>query len=135
MISQSNDGGRKEHDSFGEIEVPAGALWGASTQRAFKNSVGFGGGPMPRDFIHAVARIKRAAATANAKLGLLPADIAAAINRAVIDILGGHHQDQFPVDVYQTGSGTSTNMNVNEVIAHLASQATGRQVHPNDHVN
>ncbi len=94
-----------------------------------------GGGPLPRDFIAAVALIKAAAARANARLGLLPADMAGAIQDAVNDIAGGEHQDQFPLDVFQTGSGTSTNMNVNEVIAHLASKALGKPVHPNDHVN
>jgi fumarate hydratase class II len=134
MISHEDKGSRKEHDSFGDIEVPADALWGASTQRARVNFM-MGGGPMPRDFITAVAIIKAAAARANARLGLLPADIAAAIEAAVVDIRGWRHQDQFPVDVYQTGSGTSTNMNVNEVIAYLASRTTGKKVHPNDHVN
>jgi len=135
MISQGEkDPGRKEHDSFGDIEVAAGALWGAQTERARRNFQ-FGGGPMPRDFITAVAQIKSAAARANARLGLLPADVANAIAEAVTGITAGRHEDQFPVDVYQTGSGTSTNMNVNEVIAHLASAALGKPVHPNDHVN
>src|SRR6186713_988128 len=136
MISQGeSDPGRKEHDSFGDIEVPAGALWGAQTERARRNFAKFGGGPLPADFITAVALIKAAAARANARLGLLPADVAKAIQDAVKDIVAGRHQDQFPVDVYQTGSGTSTNMNVNEVIANLASKSLGKQVHPNDHVN
>ena len=120
---------------MGDIEVPAGALWGAQTERARRNFSGIGGGPLPRDFISAVALIKAAAASANARLGLLPADVARAIQDAVSEILTGRHQDQFPVDVYQTGSGTSTNMNANEVIAHLASKSRGLQVHPNDHVN
>ncbi|HEU5136339.1 MAG TPA: class II fumarate hydratase [Steroidobacteraceae bacterium] len=136
MISQGESNpGRKEHDSFGEIEVPAGALWGAQTERASRNFQQIGGGPLPREFIAAVALIKAAAARANARLGLLPADVAGAIDAAANDIAGGKHQDQFPVDVYQTGSGTSTNMNVNEVIASLAGRALGRPVHPNDHVN
>jgi fumarate hydratase class II len=135
MISQGDKNpGRKEHDSFGEIEVPAGALWGAQTERARRN-ISIGGGPMPRDFIVAVALIKAAAARANARLGLLPQPVANAINDAVTEIERFRHQDQFPIDVYQTGSGTSTNMNVNEVIAHLASKASGEPVHPNDHVN
>jgi len=135
MISQGDKTpGRKEHDSFGDIEVPADALWGAQTERARRNFM-FGGGPMPQDFIVAVALIKAAAARANARLGLLPADIAQAIQDAVLDIVRLRHQDQFPVDVYQTGSGTSTNMNVNEVIARLASKTLGKPVHPNDHVN
>jgi fumarate hydratase class II len=135
MISQGDKvPGRKEHDSFGEIEVPADALWGAQTERARFSTMIFGG-QLPRDFIHAVAQIKAAAALANAKLGLLPADIAGAIQIVVKDILYSRHDDQFPLDVFQTGSGTSTNMNVNEVIAHLASKALGKPVHPNDHVN
>ena len=136
MISQGeSDPGRKERDSFGDIEVAAGALWGAQTERASRNFRQIGGGPLPQDFIAAVALIKAAAARANARLGLLPADLAGAINDAANDIAGGKHQDQFPVDVFQTGSGTSTNMNVNEVIANLASKALGKPVHPNDHVN
>jgi fumarate hydratase class II len=135
MISQGESlPARKEHDSFGDIEVPAGALWGAQTQRAALNFL-LGGGPMPADFIVAVAQIKGAAARANARLELLPADLAGAIDQAVREIAGFEHRDQFPVDVYQTGSGTSTNMNVNEVIARLASQSLGKPVHPNDHVN
>jgi len=135
MISQGDHNpGRKEHDSFGEIEVPAGALWGAQTERARLNFL-IAGGPMPRDFISAVAEIKAAAARANARLGLLPADVVNAIQDAVKEITGWRYENQFPVDVYQTGSGTSTNMNVNEVIANLASKALGKPVHPNDHVN
>jgi fumarate hydratase, class II len=136
MISQGeSDPGRKEHDSMGDIDVPAGALWGAQTERARRNFAGIGGGPLPKDFITAVALIKAAAARANARLGLLPADVAKAIQGAVDEIRSGKHDQQFPVDVYQTGSGTSTNMNVNEVIAHLAAKALGKAVHPNDHVN
>ena len=136
MISQGeNDPGRKEHDSFGDIEVPAGALWGAQTERARRNFAGFGGGPLPQDFITAIALIKAAAARANATLGLLPAEVARAIQDAVRDIAAGKCADQFPVDLFQTGSGTSSNMNVNEVIAHLAASALGKPVHPNDHVN
>jgi fumarate hydratase class II len=135
MISHADEGSRKEHDSFGEIEVPAGALWGAQTERARNNFMTLGGGPMPRDFIAAVAMIKSAAARANATLGLLPSGIAAAIEAAALEVASGRHPDQFPVDVYQTGSGTSTNMNVNEVIARIASRTAGQAVHPNDHVN
>jgi fumarate hydratase, class II len=135
MISQGDkDSGRKERDSFGEIEVPAGAAWGAQTERARFSTMIFGG-RMPQDFIYAVAKIKAAAARANTKLGLLPVDISAAIQAVVKDIVSMRHDDQFPVDVFQTGSGTSTNMNVNEVIAHLAGKALGKPVHPNDHVN
>jgi len=136
MISQGeNDPGRKEHDSFGDIEVPAGALWGAQTERARRNFAGIGGDPLPHDFIAAVALIKAAAARANARLQLLPSEVARAIEAAVKDIVAGKHADQFPVDIFQTGSGTSSNMNVNEVIAHLASRALGKPVHANDHVN
>jgi fumarate hydratase class II len=90
---------------------------------------------LPQEFILAVALIKAAAARANARLGLIPEDLARAIDKVVLDIANLRHREQFPVDVFQTGSGTSTNMNVNEVIAHLASQVLGRPVHPNDHVN
>jgi len=120
---------------MGDIDVPAGALWGAQTERARRNFAGIGGGPLPKDFITAVALIKAAAARANARLGLLPAEVSKAIQGAVDEIVSGKHDQQFPVDVYQTGSGTSTNMNVNEVIAHLAAKALGKAVHPNDHVN
>jgi fumarate hydratase class II len=136
MISQeTKNDGRKEHDSFGDIEVAAGASWGAQTERARRNFATLGGGPMPPEFITAVALIKAASARANARLGLLSAEVAGAIATAVQDIAGSRYPDQFPVDVFQTGSGTSTNMNVNEVIAHLASRALGKPVHPNDHVN
>jgi len=136
MISQGESNpGRKEHDSFGDIEVPAGALWGAQTERARRNFAGIGGGPLPHGFIVAIALIKAAAARANTRLGLLPAEMSQAIQAAVNDIVAGKHAEQFPVDVFQTGSGTSSNMNVNEVIAHLASQALRKPVHPNDHVN
>jgi fumarate hydratase class II len=134
MISQDQDGVRKERDSFGEIEVPAGASWGAQTERARRNFQ-LSGARMPAGFIAALALIKAAAARANARLGLLPADLAAAIAAAAQDVARGGHAGQFPLDVYQTGSGTSSNMNVNEVIAHLAGRAIGRPVHANDHVN
>src|SRR4051812_43506676 len=127
-------GARKEHDSFGEIEVAADALWGAQTERARRNFE-LSGTRLPAAFIAAIALIKAAAARANAQLGLLPADTAAAIADAALDVAGGEYPDQFPLDVFQTGSGTSTNMNVNEVIAHLASDTLGRAVHANDHVN
>ena len=130
MISDT----RIEHDSFGDIEVPANALWGAHTERARRNFM-FGGGPMPGDFIVAIALIKAAAARANVRLGLLPADIAEAIGKGAYQVATGEYPDQFPVDVYQTGSGTSSNMNVNEVLATLASRLLGKPVHPNDHVN
>lgn len=123
---------RIEHDSMGEIKVANSALWGAQTQRALENFHVHG--PLPNAFIRAVALIKVAAAEANLTLGELPQDKATAIVAAALEIVAGEHAEQFPVDIYQTGSGTSTNMNVNEVIAHLAARA-GIQVHPNDDVN
>jgi fumarate hydratase class II len=126
--------GRTERDSLGEITVPADAAWGAQTERARRNFE-LSGTRLPSEFIAALALIKAAAARANARLGLLPADMASAIADAALAISRGEHPDQFPLDVYQTGSGTSTNMNANEVIATLASRALGRSVHPNDHVN
>jgi len=137
MISQdrtSQDGTRTEHDSFGDIEVPAGALWGAQTERARRNFQ-LSGTTLPADFIAALALIKAAAARANARLGLLPAAVANAIAEAALAVARGEHVGQFPLDVYQTGSGTSTNMNANEVIARLATQRLGKAVHANDHVN
>lgn len=125
---------RIETDSIGTIEVPLSARYGAQTQRAIDN-FHIAGRPLPGDFIHAVALIKREAAAANAELKLLDPAIAAAIGAAADAVLAGQHADQFPVDVYQTGSGTSTNMNVNEVLAHLASERCGQPVHPNNHVN
>ena len=132
MISQGDT--RTERDSLGEIEVAADALWGAQTERARRNFQ-LSGTRLPPDFIAALALIKAAAARANAKLGLLPADVAAAISKAAESVAQGEYANQFPLDVYQTGSGTSTNMNANEVIATLASRALGRPVHSNDHVN
>jgi len=124
---------RIEKDTFGPIEVPADHLWGAQTQRAVENFP-ISGLVLPRAFIRAVALIKEAAAAANTRLGLLDAGIATAIARAAAEVAAGAHDAQFPIDVFQTGSGTSTNMNANEVIAHLAARA-GTSVHPNDHVN
>ncbi|MHB8474673.1 MAG: class II fumarate hydratase [Steroidobacteraceae bacterium] len=125
---------RVEHDSMGALDVPASALWGAQTQRAIQNfpSTGL---KMPRSFIRALGLIKQAAAAANAELGDLPRDKAEAIQAAALEVAAGRHDEQFPVDVFQTGSGTSSNMNANEVIATLASRALGHAVHPNDHVN
>jgi fumarate hydratase class II len=125
---------RIEHDSMGELRVPAAALWGAQTQRAVENFP-VSGLRMPRGFIRAVGLVKWAAAQANRKLELLDPDVAAAIQQAADAVIEGRHDDQFPIDVFQTGSGTSTNMNANEVIAHLASEHLGSTVHPNDHVN
>jgi fumarate hydratase, class II len=125
---------RVEHDSMGALEVPANALWGAQTQRAVQNFPA-SGLRMPRAFIRALGLIKHAAAGANAELGDLPRDIAAAIQAAALEVAAGRHDGQFPVDVFQTGSGTSSNMNANEVIAALAAKSLSRAVHPNDQVN
>ena len=124
---------RIERDSMGELKVPRDALYGAQTQRAV-NNFPVSGQAMPPAFIHAIARIKLAAARVNRDLQLLDGERAEAIVAAAQAIIEGNHDTQFPVDVFQTGSGTSSNMNVNEVIAHLASQ-DGLQVGPNDHVN
>jgi fumarate hydratase class II len=125
---------RVEHDSMGQLDVPASALWGAQTQRAVQNFPATGL-RMPRAFIRALGLIKHAAAGANAEAGDLPPDLAAAIQAAALDVAAGRYDGQFPVDVFQTGSGTSSNMNANEVIATLATRALSRPVHPNDHVN
>ncbi|HMI36610.1 MAG TPA: class II fumarate hydratase [Steroidobacteraceae bacterium] len=124
---------RIERDSMGELKVPADALWGAQTQRAV-NNFPISGRTLPRAFIRALALIKQAAAAANARLGLLEAPLATAIGAAAAEVAAGTHDRHFPIDVFQTGSGTSTNMNANEVIAHLAAR-TVPAVHPNDHVN
>jgi fumarate hydratase class II len=125
---------RVEHDSMGALDVPASALWGAQTQRAIQNFPP-SGLRMPRAFIRALGLIKYAAAGANAELGDLPRDLSDAIQAAALDVAAGRYDDQFPLDVFQTGSGTSSNMNANEVIATLASRSMSRPVHPNDHVN
>ncbi len=124
---------RTERDSMGEMQVPAAALYGASTARAVEN-FRISGTPLPPRLIHALARIKQAAARTHAELGLLPPGLAEAIDKAAGEIAGGLHDAHFPVDLYQTGSGTSSNMNVNEVIATLCRRA-GVSAHPNDHVN
>ena len=124
---------RTEHDSMGELKVPAKAMYGAQTQRAIDNFP-ISGLHLPRAFIRALGLIKAAAAEANLALGHLKKGQAAAIRKAALAVAEGQHDDQFPIDVFQTGSGTSTNMNANEVIAHLAQKA-GNKVHPNDHVN
>jgi fumarate hydratase class II len=126
--------GRKVQDSMGALEVPGDALWGAQTQRALQN-FGIGGAPMPKRFVHALLVIKQCAARANHELGALDKPVALAIDAAVDELLADDYMSQFPVDVYQTGSGTSTNMNANEVVATLASRRAGIAVHPNDHVN
>jgi fumarate hydratase class II len=125
---------RIEKDSMGELKVPADALWGAQTQRAVQNFP-ISGRAMPAGFIAAVGLVKWAAAGANEELGLLEPGAAAAIREAADAVAAGRHDDHFPVDVFQTGSGTSTNMNANEVIANLASRIADAPVHPNDHVN
>jgi len=125
---------RTEHDSMGELQVPADALWGAQTQRALQNFP-ISGRPMPRAFIRALGLVKGAAAEVNAELGLLPKGVATAVRRAALEVAEGRHDAHFPIDIFQTGSGTSSNMNANEVIARLASTAGRARVHPNDHVN
>jgi len=119
---------------MGPVEVPAEALWGAQTQRAVDNFP-ISGEPIGRDMIGALASIKGAAAAVNGELGVLDPEMAAAIADAAAAVAQGHYDEAFPIDVFQTGSGTSSNMNANEVIASLAARALGRPVHPNDHVN
>lgn len=129
-----NDEFRTEHDSIGEIRVPADAKWGAQTQRAIENFP-ISGQPFGRRFIRALGTVKQAAAAANRDLGLIDEATADAIIESAGEVIAGDHDEQFPVDVFQTGSGTSSNMNANEVIATLASERAGVEVHPNDHVN
>ena len=125
---------RIEHDTMGEVRVPADALWAAQTQRAVENFPVSGHGLEPAQIV-ALARIKRAAALVNGELGVLQQDVVDAIVAAADELIAGEHLDQFPIDVYQTGSGTSSNMNMNEVLAALATKRLGRPVHPNDGVN
>jgi len=125
---------RIEHDTMGEVRVPASALYGAQTQRAVENFPISGSGLEPAQIV-ALARIKRAAAMVNKDLGIVDGAIADAIVFAADQLIAGEHHDQFPVDTYQTGSGTSSNMNINEVLATLATTKLGSPVHPNDHVN
>ena len=131
---------RVEKDTMGEVRVPADALWGASTQRAVDNFP-ISGFRFPRVFLEALGLVKWACAESNVELGLLDRKLGDAIAKAAQDVAGGRHDEQFPVDIYQTGSGTSTNTNANEVIANLANVALGskvgtkKPVHPNDHVN
>jgi fumarate hydratase class II len=125
---------RIEHDSMGEVRVPSEAKWRAQTQRAVENFPISGRGLEPAH-IAALGRIKAACATVNAEYGLLDQDLAAAIREAATEVADGQWHEHFPVDVFQTGSGTSSNMNANEVIATLAEERLGRPVHPNDHVN
>ncbi|MBW3632940.1 MAG: class II fumarate hydratase [Chloroflexi bacterium] len=125
---------RIERDTMGEVVLPADALYGAQTQRAVENFP-ISGQPMPHEFIRALGLVKLAAARVNRELGLLEPDVAGAIETAARAVAGGELDGQFPIDVFQTGSGTSSNMNANEVIAAMASTALGRRIHPNDEVN
>src|SRR5712692_5881343 len=131
---------RVEHDTFGDIRVPADKLWGAQTQRSLEN-FRISGERMPLELIRSLARVKRACALVNAELKALPADKANAIAAAADEVLAGKHDGEFPLVVWQTGSGTQTNMNMNEVLANRASELLGgergekRRVHPNDEVN
>ena len=125
---------RIEHDTMGEVKVPINALYSAQTQRAVENFP-ISGTTLERHHIEALAQIKKCAAMANAKLGVLSQEIADAIAKASDEVIAGKHDNQFPVDIFQTGSGTSSNMNMNEVLGTLASTILGSKVHPNDHVN
>jgi fumarate hydratase class II len=125
---------RIEHDTMGEVRVPVSALYSAQTQRAVENFPISGKGLEPAQIV-ALARIKRSAAVVNKKLGILDGALSDAIVLAADELIAGKHHDQFPVDTYQTGSGTSSNMNINEVLATLATKFAGSPVHPNDHVN
>ena len=133
-MTTDESGYRIERDTMGEVRVPADALWRAQTQRAVENFPISGRGIEPAH-IRALAQIKGAAAQVNADLGVLDTDIAKAVATAAAHVADGGYDDQFPIDVFQTGSGTSSNMNTNEVIATLAAKELGRPVHPNDHVN
>jgi fumarate hydratase, class II len=136
MSNGADDTGefRVEHDTMGEVRVPARAKWRAQTQRAVENFP-ISGRPLEPAHLHAIAQIKAAAAKVNARLGVVDDDMAHAIEAAARDVARGEWDAEFPIDVFQTGSGTSSNMNANEVIATLASEVLGRDVHPNDHVN
>jgi fumarate hydratase class II len=125
---------RIEHDTMGEVRVPRHAKYQAQTQRAVENFP-ISGRTLERTQVRALALIKAAAATVNVELGVVPAEIGAAIQQAAHEIATGQHYEDFPLDVFQTGSGTSSNMNTNEVISTLATESLGRKVHPNDHVN
>ncbi len=131
---------RTEHDSFGDIDVPADCLWGAQTQRSLQ-FFAISTERMPDELLAALAQVKRAAAVANRDLGRLDARKAAAILAAADEVIAGRHADQFPLSLWQTGSGTQTHMNLNEVLANRASEllggprGSGRLLHPNDDVN
>ncbi len=133
-MSSSTPEFRIEHDTMGEVKVPINALYRAQTQRAVENFPISGSG-LEADHIIALAQVKKAAALANRELGIIEKDLSDAIVSAANEIIAGNHLDHFPVDTYQTGSGTSSNMNMNEVIATLATNASGMEIHPNDHVN
>ncbi len=130
----ANESSRIERDSLGDVRVPDNVLYGAQTQRALDNFQ-ISGWRFPREFIRALALIKRCAAEVNEECGILAGAVAAAIRKAAQEVESGAHDEHFPIDIFQTGSGTSTNMNANEVIGRLASLATGQVVHPHDHVN
>ncbi len=134
MNMDATDGYRIEHDSMGEVRVPKDAKWGAQTQRAVENFP-VSGQRLERAHIEALARIKAAAARVNGELGVLDGDVAEAVAAAAEEVASGRWDGEFPIDVFQTGSGTSSNMNANEVIAALAAERLGAPVHPNDHVN
>jgi fumarate hydratase class II len=133
-MGDDEDDYRIEHDTMGEVKVPKAALWRAQTQRAVENFP-ISGRPLEPQHIRALALIKAAAARTNGELGVLDRDVADAIHDAAREVADGQHDGEFPIDVFQTGSGTSSNMNANEVIAFLAGQSLGRAVHPNDEVN
>jgi fumarate hydratase class II len=133
-VTSEGDDYRVERDSMGEVRVHASVQWGAHTQRAVDNFP-ISGVPLEPSLIAALARIKGAAAQANARLGVIEQDMADAISAAAAEVAEGRWAGHFPIDVFQTGSGTSSNMNVNEVLARLASEGLGRPVHANDHVN
>jgi len=140
MTSSTGLETRIEHDTLGEVRVPAAKLWGAQTQRSLEHFE-ISGERMPRELLRALAQVKRAAAVVNANLGVLEHKLADAIVRAADEVIAGEHDQEFPLVVWQTGSGTQTNMNMNEVLANRGSEllggarGEGRLVHPNDHVN
>jgi fumarate hydratase class II len=134
MADETAPAERVEHDSLGEVRLPAGTWWGPQTQRAVENFP-ISDTTMPPELISALAALKGVAATVNGRLRVIPKDVAAAIHDVASEITFGAHHDQFPIDVFQTGSGTSTNMNMNEVVAAVASARLGRPVHANDEVN
>ena len=134
MSGSADPGFRVERDTMGQVRVPDWAKWRAQTQRAVENFP-ISGVRLEREHIRALALIKAAAASVNADLGVIPSDVADAIRSAALEVAAGGYDNHFPIDVFQTGSGTSSNMNMNEVVAELASERLGRPVHPNDHVN